>query len=474
MRLPMPSVDKSEIATGKMSPRLSVIQGVIVSGLGNVISRVFEMGTAVLLLRWLTIFEFGVYHLAISAYNFGTSFFLIGAQNVVVSEVTRSLTSDFKTARRIFSVYILFVALVGMMLWTFFFFGSGFISRWFPSGAYYIKIVSFLFLLSPFETAYRLKFQIFLDFFWVNLFRVFRDISMLMAISSLWLIFVFGAVQAVWAILFATAMPVLLTWVLYHRRNLFMIPRLAGAIPVFKNIFLHDGKWAWINALVENMAKNFRPFLIQKFAGTEAVALISLAQTLNAYTSSLFPVREIFLPVFPQSADDPHSLAFKARKAMKYSIITFAFLTVLGGLAAPMLVYLLFPKYVPALPFFFISMTVFWLNGFRSVIPPLFVALRMQLFSFYVSLLRIATLFVAGTVLIYFFGIWGAAWEIVVTNVVITTAAIMLLKKALPEWRFSLTNLFSIDSYDRMIFADLKNRIINKLFRLRLQKGQQG
>ena len=101
----MPSVDKFERAAGQTSSRMSVIRGVIVSGFGSIVSRIIEMSTAVLLLHWLTIFEFGVYRLAIAAYDFGTSFFLVGAQNIVISEVTRNLTSDFKGARRIFSVY---------------------------------------------------------------------------------------------------------------------------------------------------------------------------------------------------------------------------------------------------------------------------------------------------------------------------------------------------------------------------------
>mgnify|MGYP001587005148 FL=1 len=296
---------------------------------------------------------------------------------------------------------------------------------------------------------------------------------MLIAISSLWFLMVFGAPEAVWAFLLATAIPIFLTWGWYNRRGLFTVPRLSEVVPTFRGIFFRYGKWAWIYTLVENMAKNFRPLLIRTFVGTEAVALISLSQSLNAYLASLFPIKEIFLPVFPRSTDDLQGLAFKAKKAVKYSIITFAFLAVLGALAAPVLVYLIFPKYVPALPFFFISLTVFWLNGFRSVISPLFVALRTQLFSFYISLLRIVTLFVAGTGLMYFFGIWGAAWEIVATNIVITVAAVLFLKKALPEWRFSFRSLFRVDSYDRKIFADLKNRIKNKLFSLRSQKEQR-
>ena len=284
---------------------------------------------------------------------------------------------------------------------------------------------------------------------------------------------VFGAPQAVWALLFATAMPILLVRVLYHRNNLFVIPRLSEIVPACKIVFFRDGKWAWIQSLTEDMAVNSRPFLIRTLVGTEAVALISLAQPLNAYAASLFPIKDIFLPVFPKSADDPQSLVFKTRKAVKYSIIIFALLTVFSGLGAPVLVYLIFPKYVPALPVFFILLTVFWLNGFRSVISPLFVALRKQLFSFYISLLRIATLSVVGTTLMYFFGIWGAAWEIVVTNIVITVAAVLLLKKVLPEWRFSFRSLCRIDSYDRMVFADLKNRVRNKLSNLRFQKSQR-
>ena len=168
-----------------------VARGVAISGATNIFLRFLDIAIAVLLLRWLSIFEFGVYRLALAAYDFATGFFLSGIENVVVSDVSGALLKEPRAAKNLFTVYVVFLGFVAVGIAAVFFWGGNFLASRFPGIEAYTSIVAFLFLLSPLETAYKLKFQIFLDFGWSSAFRVLRDVSRLLSLGGLFFFFSF-------------------------------------------------------------------------------------------------------------------------------------------------------------------------------------------------------------------------------------------------------------------------------------------
>ena len=180
--------EKKRNTTGEV-----VVRGVAISSVGNFALRFLDFFTAVLLLRWLSIFEFGVYRLSLAAYDLAAGLFLAGVENVVVSDVSGELKKTERRAKSLFSVYFFFMALVGVVLWALFFFAPSFLISWSGTESRYIRIISFLFLLAPLETAYKLSFQIFLDFGWGNFFRVLRGTGRLIVLLVFFYFFSFGS-----------------------------------------------------------------------------------------------------------------------------------------------------------------------------------------------------------------------------------------------------------------------------------------
>ena len=444
-----------------------MMKGIIVSGAGSTIMRLLDMAVAVFLLRWLSLFEYGTYRLSLASYELFASLFLAGLENVVVSDVAGELSRDARKAKSFFSFYVYCMVFVGVVLWALFFLGGDAITGWFIQGnnSHYLKIVSFLFLLAPFETAYKLKFQIFLDFEWGAFFRIFGSIARLAIVILYFFVSSFGVKEALWSVILSGGIPLLIAAIGYRRESLFIFPRRSEIKNIAVSLFLGHGKWALIGDFVNNANQSIRPFIIKAFVGTEAVALISVAQNLISYAKSLFPIRDILSPVLPRALHDPKRLYMQINRATKYATVGYIFLGLASGLGAPLLIYTLFPKYMSSLPIFYILLLGFPFQGFRLVAPPVFYALKEQRVLTRVTVGRTLLLIPLNALFTYFFGIWGAATEMLLLGLLTTPAYVHALHAVLPEWTFQWRDIYSFDDYDRRVLLDIKDHAKEKIKR---------
>ena len=451
--------DRLEEGTGQ-----TVVSGVAVSSVTSMVLRALDVATGILLLRWLTIFEYGLYQLVTAAYDFFTGFFLSGLENVVVSDASRDLKKDLGHARNIFSTYVVCMAIVGILLWALFFYGSGLLTRWVRGGDIigYIKIISFIFLLAPFESAYKLTFQIFLDFWWANFFRIIGSATRIAVVVSYFFFFSFHVREALISLLAATALPTVVAFLCYRRQTLFRIPSYEGLRTSLSELFLKHGKWAIASDFINNLPQTIQPFIVKIFAGVEAVALISLAQSLIGTLKSLFPIREILTPILPRSGDDPTRLARQINRATKYATAVYGVLAISAAVGVPYMVFLLFPKYLPALPLFYILLLGFPWWGFRLVAVPVFYTLKEQRTLLVVTTGRTVVSLMITVVATYLFGVWGAVVGMVCIGILTSPAYALAIKRILPEWKFSWKEFFSFDEYDRVVMRTIVKRVLVK------------
>ncbi|MBI5221555.1 MAG: oligosaccharide flippase family protein [Candidatus Magasanikbacteria bacterium] len=321
----------------------TVVRGVTIFGIGSVIIRIIDFIIAILILRWLSIFEFGLYRLALSAQDLFSGFFLSGLDNVIVSDVSRGLQKDVRAAKILYTTFLGFISAIGFLLWSLFFFGNNIFLSKFGITSESAKIISFLFLLAPLETIYNLKFSILLDFGWGTAYRIARDFSRLGSLVVFLSYFSLGIEGALWSLVFARLLPLSIILIFYHRDSFFILPNIFEVKNSLKILFFEHGKWALLDDFVMNIGKNIRPFIIRYFAGVEAVAIFSVAQNLLAHSSSLFPIRDVLTPIFPRMADKPDQLISKINRSAKYSVWAHFAVAIAAAMGAPILVYLFFP-----------------------------------------------------------------------------------------------------------------------------------
>ncbi len=447
----------------------TVVRGVAISGIGSVIIRLTDFIIAILILRWLSIFEFGLYRLVLSAQDLFSGFFLSGLDNVVVSDVSRGLQRDARGAKSLYTTFLGFLILIGVALWALFFFGNNVLLSRFGITEESAKIVSFLFLFAPLETIYNLKFSILLDFGWGTAYRVVRDFSRLGSLVILLSYFSSGIDSALWSLVIARLLPLSIILIAYRRDSLLVLPTISEVRNSLKILFLKHGKWALLDDFVMNAGKNIRPFIIRHFAGVEAVAIFSVAQNLLAHSGSLFPIRDVLTPIFPRIADKPEQLISKINRSAKYAVWAHVALGIAAAMGAPILVYLFFPKYILALPLFYILLVGLPFLGFRSVLLPVFYALKQQKNLFRLTIFRLVLIMALSIILVSIFGVWGAALESLLMGIILTPVFVRALRKILPDWRFSLRDLIILDNYDKEFINSLKKRFLG-IFGFRLLK----
>lgn len=440
----------------------AVVRGITISGIGNAALRLIDFAIAVILLRWLLVLEFGIYRLVLAGHDLFSGFFLAGLDSVVVSDVSRNLKGDIRSAKSLYSVFAYFLIIIGIGLWALFFWGSDLLTPWFPNVSQYLRIVSFIFLLSPLETIYLLSFSIFLDFGWGTFFRILRDAARLASLIIFFSFLSFGVEEALWSLVIGRAVPVLVTLIGYRRESLLILPSWEEFKGALTTLFLNHGKWALLDDFIMNIGKNIRPFIIKLFAGTEAVAIFSVAQNLIGHTTSLFPIRDVLTPVFPRVADQPEQMVSKINRATKYATFAYIVIGIGSAIAAPIIVYVFFPNYIPSLPLFYILLVGLPWLGFRSVVLPVFYALKEQKTLFKITILRLTLITVLSVVLIYMFGVRGAALESLLLGILLTPAFAKALHRILPEWKLSLPELFKLDAYDKQFLLGLRNRFLKR------------
>lgn len=439
-----------------------VMRGLALSGAGNVMLRLTDLATALLLLRWLSIYEFGVYRLGLAAYDFAAGLFLAGVENVVVADAARNIEKNPARARTLFSVYFIFMSAVGVMLWALFFFGGALLTNLLQEAGAYARVISFLFLLAPLETAYKLKFQIFLDFGWSSTFRVLRNIARLAAMAGFFLFFLFGTREALLTIVAAVLFPIVVAAVGYHRPRLVTLPRWREFTDAWRDLFFRHGKWALLDDLLNSWSQNIRPFVIRTFVGVEAVGIISLAQTLIAYTKAVLPIREVLTPVMSRMADHAN-LPDAVRRATKYATWGYTLVGIGAALGMPVLIWLLFPKYMVALPFFYILLLGIPFFGLRSIAPPIFFAKKAQHILFRVTVTRTVILTASSVILTYFFGLWGAATEMLLIGIFTNPAYAKGLSMIIPGLQLKASDLFRYDPSDRVMMRAARSGIWRRI-----------
>lgn len=446
----------------------TVAKGVAISGMGSIITRFLDFFIAVLLLRWLSVYEYGVYKLALASYEVFSGFFLAGLENVVVSDVSRDLTSDPRRAKAAFTVYFIFTMAVGVCFAAIFFFGGEVVAQWIgkESAAQYLIIIAVLFILAPLETSYKLRFQIFLDFGWANILRVVADGARLLLMLVLFSLGPFHTTHALATYLVPLGFFILIPLLGYRRQPLLTMPSYAEIKTALRGLFLAHGKWAIASDYINNFSQSIRPFVVRAFVGTEAVALISVAQNFIAAVKSVFPMREVLTPILPRSGDDPEKLAAQINRATKYATFGYVAVGIAAALGIPVLTHLFFPKYFPSLPFFYLLLAGLPFFGFRSVALPVFYALKQQRMLMVITASRTVAIAALNIFLTYLFGLWGAATEMVLIGVLTAPAYARAIHRILPQWQWRWKDLVTFDAYDRVVLADIRNRVLTRLKRI--------
>ena len=433
------------------------ISGSIWTSVSNWLLKGGTILTTVIILRYLSVREYGLVQLVLSFFSFGILFNLSAFHDLFVAEMGIERSAGGARSKGLFWGYLKAQTLFGIILWAIFFFGAGF----FPVGTgEYVRIISFLFLLTPAREAVQLLFNVELRFRELAIFSVLEQVSRLiiLIVGLVWFEARISAVllSTVLSQVFALVViaPALIS--VYKKYRAVIYERVS----IVRILFAH-GKWGLFVSYVSNFNKTLRIWLVQIFLGTEAVGLYSVAANLFSHTRSLLPISEVASPIIPQYANDPSRLSLIVNKGLKYSMLGYVTLGIVGALAFPFVIAYLFPHFAESIPLYQLMLLGLIPHSLSIILTPIFYAYRAQKSLFFAYTRRIILTALLLPAFIWMFGLPGIAIEFVLTALIFALDRYTVARKLLPNMRISWRLLLKFDDYDKVLL----NKLLPKLWR---------
>lgn len=409
------------------------------------------------ILASLSLYQFGVYQLLLSFYGVLSDFFHDVFGEVAGNDLGRLIGEGREDrAKRLFLEYAAFRLCMAALPWAVLFFASPlFSARYGSEMVRSVRILSFVFFGDAFLLLALTLLKVRLEFRALAPRASIQGVLEFAVVGS----FFFFSHVGIREILLARLAGVVGV-------TLMLIPALIRSMRPWREVaaargwFFYRmvrayGKWALPQSLLGDFTGKARPWLIKLFLSTDAVGIFAVANTFISALKDLLPIRTTGALVV-RKARDPVALDRFYRYGTKY-YVWFATLSAIAAAAGvPLLVRLLFPKFVAALPLFYAMLVMVPLFAFIKPMNTFLVLFRRRKFIFLQALFYNAFWLATALIFLIFFPTIGvmnlAIVEVAASIADAATRYGYLLRTRLVSW-FSPAALVTFDDEDRANFA---------------------
>lgn len=412
--------------------------------------RVIGLVTTILILKFLSVEEYGLYQLVLAAFGFLASFLISGFDSLIINDLARERGEGrMDRVKRLFLEYGTLKVSIGIVLFLAAFFGSQALGRWYASDiAYLTRIMSFLFLFIVTERLLFFLNNVHLKFMAMSLFTAVEELAKLALVFILVVRLGWGVEGLVVAYTFSTAAALLVfaPYGIYLARFLFSVRASTGGLLL--DLARKHGKWGLASRYLGDAQRNVRPWLIGSLVGVNAVGLYSLAEGIYTQLLSLLPISNVLAPLVPGEIKNHERMRAIMLYGIKYGTILFVIMGIAALLFIPYLVEWFFPKYIPALPLFRIMLLALLTTAAANVVNTILFSYHEQKLLFLLTVLRLVFLVVVGIILIRFFGLMGVAFEFVLTAVFFVLIRYISLRRIAPHLLVPIREFFKFSRED--------------------------
>ena len=205
--------------------------------------------------------------------------------------------------------------------------------------------------------------------------------------------------------------------------------------PVLR-LMREEGKWQTLRYGVTAAHASARPWLIGAVAGIEAVAVFDAAKTATGASLDLLPLKEALVPMMSEHARRPTELRALYLDSVRWGLVLFGVMGVAVAVAAPVIFTFVFPQYREAIIVTEILAVGFLVSGFAAPQTALLYALRMQPTYLTTTLLNFALMFALGIPLMMVWGAAGMAVTLIATSILVAWKRHEAIRDVLPALRF--------------------------------------
>ncbi len=415
----------------------------------------------------LTVYEYGVFQLALSVYAIFNNVLALGG-SVVSNDILRFIGQGREAeAKRLYFEYQIPRFILGLCFSAFILFGTGFLSRWYaPAALAYIKPLAFLLLLeiifSNFKVilGYRLQFRL-------NASRAtFYKIVQLAILTFFFVRHSLGVKEIIYSMISGSIVSILVLIRPVSRSYRVWRDTRASEKPIIHGIFKNHGKWDIFQQLASKLTSNLQPWIIKTFISTEAVAIYTVALTMATTLVGFFPNKTLGSLVPLQINDNQKMLKIYSASS-RYLFLFAVAVGLFGAVTFPIVIYLVFPKYISSLPYFWALLLWLPVSALSSVASTYLVVLQKQKYLFYQKVLKSITVLPL-LAFAYFSGLWGLVLYQISFSIILFYSVYLFLRNVDKGYKINVLHFFRFDNEDRAFLKIVQSKIGSK-FRNSLQ-----
>lgn len=449
----------------------SFLKGETSFGFWNILSKLMGFVASIIVIKYITLYEYGVYQLVLAFSGLVGSFLLKLLTDVSLNDIIRFIGEKKENfAKKLFQQYAFLKIFIGVVTSVFVFFGAEVISKYYDENiAGLFRLVSFLILIDSIYNVIKIVLEARLKFNAIASRPViYQFIRIILVVATLLL---FGL--NVKKILIVNVVSSALATVIF-------IPLFLKSYNIWKNIDIEKGnvllsivkkhgKWSMIRPAIASIPNNIQPWLIKIFVGTEAVGIFNLASMLFAAIKSFLPLNTLAYLV-------PLELSNKERSqkifsySIKYITIFSIFLWIVSFIGGYLFIGAILPKYKESLPLFYIILLSLPFSAFGSVIGSFLIAMRKQRYLFVQMMSKMIFSTAMFLILLPIFGLFGLAIEPILTSIFVCALLLFYMHKIKIGLKVEPKVLFSFDKTDILFIKNLyldskkhlKNRFVTK------------
>ncbi|MDB5224645.1 MAG: hypothetical protein JWO43_267 [Candidatus Adlerbacteria bacterium] len=421
--------------------------------------KIIMFANVFIILTRLSVYEYGLSQLVLSVISIMGILLLPGLFSVLVADLARERGQmNFMGMKSIFLDYVALNVSLGLVAWAALFFGSSIVANVVgnQSIGFFLKIISFSFLLAPWRTVGITLATVELRFLDQAFYSVLEEIAKMA--YMLFLFYVLG--QGVEGLFYAVVFSQFTAIVLY-------IPRTMSAYRVFSHaqvstrafwrVLRDHRKWSIASSYVGTLGQTVQLWIIRLTLGTEAVGIFSFVDGISSQVASLMPLGSILAPILPRYVTEKNKFNSLMRGAIKMQVVVAGILICATFIGLPVLLYV-FPKYSHAVPLLMVMIFILLPNSLISIYTPAFAALQEQ-FSLFVSstvkTLLIALLTPVGVALVGLPGIGLADVAILSLSALERT---WRFKRLVPTFKMSFRDFFKLENTERELITHVWKR----------------
>lgn len=457
-------MNKSNIHFSKL-----FIRGEASFGVWNIAGKGLAFSNSLIVIKYLSLYEYGVYQLVLAFSGLVGSFFLKILTSVTLNDILRFIGEHREDlAKRLYHQYALLKIIISIIVFFFVYAGADVIAKYYDENvASFFRIISFMFLI---DTIYNLVKIVLEARLRLGLIAsrpaVYQFIRLALLMGAIFIFDKFGIREILVVHVFSATIALMVIIRPFWKQYILWSGVYSSHENVLLDILKAHGKWSIIRPMIVGFSDNMRPWLIKLFVSTEAVAIVSVASVMLSVVKSVLPVNTLTYLVPLRIGDKEQS-----RKILSYSLKYMAFLSIIlasvASIAAAYLVPIFIPQYNNVLGIFFIMLISLPLSGIGSVVATFLIALRKQKYLFYQMISKSIFTFATTLALLPFFGIWGIAIETVATALFVLILIYVYIKKFgglgfAIDWKTALSFSKTDKEFTSAVFSEIRQLIARK------------